>query len=139
MRRTARDVVLAASLSVVAVMAYLHFDLASVVNLWPPLANWVDAAPPVAKASQPVPKGPVAAQPMATVLRAANVRSAPSKTAGIIATLARDVDVPALEHRGNWVRVKITVAHKDHEGWVYTTYLKPKAAIASAPVPQKHT
>ena len=139
MRRTARDVVLAASLSVVAVMAYLHFDLASVVNLWPPLANWVDAAPPVAKASQPAQKAPVAALPMATVLRAANVRSAPSKTAGIIATLARDADVPVLEHRGNWERVKITAAHKDQEGWVYTTYLKPKAVTASAPVPQKHT
>jgi hypothetical protein len=139
MRRTARDVVLAASLSVVAVMAYLHFDLASVVNLWPPLANWVDAAPPVAKASQPAQTAPVAAQPMATVLRAANVRSAPSKTAGIIATLARDADVPVLEHRGNWERVKITAAHKDQEGWVYTTYLKPKAVTASAPALQKHT
>ena len=137
-RRTARDVVLAASLSVVAVMAYLHFDLASVVNLWPPLANWVDVAPPapVAKASQPAqPVRAAAAQPMATVLRTANVRSAPSKTAGIVATLARDTDVPALEHRGNWVRVKIAAGHKDQEGWVYTTYLKPK----TAPVPPKHT
>lgn len=137
MRRTARDVVLAASLSVVAVMAYLHFDLASVVNLWPPLANWVDAAPPqaVAKASQPAKPTSAAAQPMATVLRAANVRSSPSKTADVIATLPRDGEVPVLEHRGNWVRVKITAAHKDQEGWVYTTYLKPKTAS----VPQKHT
>jgi uncharacterized protein YgiM (DUF1202 family) len=74
---------------------------------------------------------------MATVLRAANVRSTPSKTADIIATLARDSDVPVLEHHGNWVRVKITAAHKDQEGWVYTTYLKPK--IAAASMPQKHT
>ncbi len=94
---------------------------------------------PSAKASQPAQKAPVAAQPMATVLRAANVRSAPSKTAGIIATLARDADVPVLEHRGNWERVKITAAHRDQEGWSTRTYLKPKAVTASAPALQKHT
>jgi len=141
-RRTTRDVVLAASLSVVAVMAYLHFDLASLVNLWPPLANWVDTGPPpsVAKASQPAaPAALATASPMATVLRAANVRATPSKTADIVATLPRDGDVAMLEQRGNWVRVKITVAHKDQQGWVYTTYLKPKTAAAAAPLPQKHT
>lgn len=141
-RRTARDVVLAASLSVVAVMAYLHFDLASLVNLWPPLANWVDTAPsaPVIKASPPVRQAATpATQPMATVLRAANVRATPSKSADIVATLPRDSDVATLEHRGNWVRVNITVAHKDEQGWVYTTYLKPKTAAAATPVPQKHT
>ncbi len=142
MRRTARDVVLAASLSVVAVMAYLHFDLASLVNLWPPLANWVDTAPsaPVIKASPPVRQAAApATPPLATVLRAANVRATPSKTADIVATLPRDSDVATLEHRGNWVRVNITLAHKDRQGWVYTTYLKPKTAAVTTPVPQKHT
>jgi hypothetical protein len=132
-RRTVRDVVLVGALSVVAVMAYLRFDFSSLAGLWPS-ASWVQpsdtGSPPVAAAQ----KGAAPAKPIETavVLRAANVRAEPSKTAEVIATLARDADVAAVEHRGNWVRVKLDGAHK--EGWVYSTYLKE----TSAPVPQKH-
>ncbi len=50
-RRTMRDVFLVASISVVAVMLYLHFDLAALVNLFPPLASIIDTTP---RAAAPV-------------------------------------------------------------------------------------
>ncbi len=136
-KRTARDIVLVASISVVAVMLYLHFDLASLVNLFPPLAAIVDTtpAPPAPQPAQAAKHAPAAAAlPVAVVTRSANVRATPSKTGDIVATLPHDSEVAVLEHRGNWVRVKITGANKNQEGWVYTTYLKDKPLV-----PQKHS
>ena len=137
LKRTARDVVLVASVAVIAVMLYLHFDLGALINLFPPLAAVVETTP-AQPAPQPVqaakPNPAASALPLAVVVRSANVRATPSKTADVIATLPRDSAVAVLEHHGNWVRVKITGANKNREGWVYTTYLKDKPVV-----PQKHS
>jgi colicin import membrane protein len=136
LKRTARDVALVASVSVIAVMLYLHFDLGALINLFPPLAAIVETtpAPPAPQPVQAAKPNPAAsALPLAVVVRSANVRATPSKTADVIATLPRDSAVAVLEHHGNWVRVKITGANKNREGWVYTTYLKDKPVM-----PQKH-
>ena len=135
-KRTARDVLMVASVSVVAVMLYLHFDLASFVNLFPPLANLVDTtpAPQVLQAAQTIKPAAPAALPLAVVLRSANMRATPSKTADVVATIPHDSEVQVLEHRGNWVRVKITNASRNAEGWVFATYLKDKPVL-----PQKHS
>jgi Bacterial SH3 domain len=134
-RRTARDIFLVASISVVAMMLYLHFDLASLVNLFPQLASIVDTtpAPQAPQPEQVKPASATAALPVAVVMRSANVRATPSKTADVVATLPRDSEVTVLEHHGSWVRVKVTNANKNAQGWVYTTYLKDKPVT-----PQKH-
>jgi len=136
LKRTARDVVLVASVAVVAVMLYLHFDLGALINMFPQLAfietTPAPPAPQPVQAAKPNPAAP--ALPLAVVVRSANVRATPSKTADVIATLPRDSAVTVLEHHGNWVRVKITGANKNREGWVYTTYLKDKPVV-----PQKHS
>jgi hypothetical protein len=137
LKRTARDVLLVASVSVVAVMLYLHFDLGALINQFPVLANIVDTAPaPSAPQAVPAAKpAPAAAVlPAALVVRSANLRATPSKTGDVVATLPHDSGVSVLERHGNWVRVKTIAAGKTREGWVYTTYLKDKPSA-----PQKHS
>lgn len=129
-RRYVRDAVLAASFSAIAVMLYLSTDTA---GLWSMLPGW---APPASQASAQagtMPAAPTAAPDthLVTVLRAANVRAAPSKSAQVVATLPRNADVASLERHGNWVRVKIESAHK--EGWVYATFLKEKTQTPATP------
>lgn len=136
LKRTARDVLLVASVSVVAVMLYLHFDFGALINMFPQLAfietTPAPPAPPPVQAAKPAPAA--SALPLAVVVRSANVRATPSKTADVITTLPHDSEVAVLEHHGNWVRVKTTGANKNQEGWVYATYLKDKPVV-----PQKHS
>jgi hypothetical protein len=117
-RRTVRDVVLVGSLSALAVMVYLYG--------WP--TDWVMPAPRPAVVTAAMSKPASPAQPaahMVTILKSANVRSAPSKTAGIVTTLPRSTELASLERHGNWVRVKLSRA-KASDGWVYATYLADK-------------
>lgn len=135
-RRTIRDVALVAALSVVGMLVYLRAD--SGQSLFPASigemigmsqANLATASAPAPAAAAPTTQP---AQPMATIIRAANVRSAPSKTASVIATLPRDTSVASLERRGNWVKVRVESAKTAQEGWVYGTYLQQRATSAPA-------
>ena len=124
-RRYIRDAILAASLSAIAVLFYLSMGGTGVWSLFPGLGS---ADAPQAAAEAPADAGALAAtqgMPVLEVLKAANLRAAPSRTAAVIATLPRDSRVASLAHQGNWVRVKSDHAHK--EGWVYATFLGPQA------------
>lgn len=118
-RRTLRDVVLVGALSALGVMVYLYG--------WP--MDWIAPAPqPAAVAaavSKPAPLTAATAH-MVTILKSANVRSGPSKTADIVATLPKSTEIASLERHGNWVRVKLSRA-KASDGWVYATYLADQA------------
>jgi len=115
-KRTLRDVVLVGALSAVAVMLYFGGFTSWLPE---PLAGWI--APPAQVAGMAAPHAAKpAARPMVTVLRAANLRSAPSKAASVIATLPRNAQLPSLSRQGNWVKVQSA----GKEGWVYGSFLK---------------
>ena len=112
-RRTIRDVTLVGAVSALAVMFYLYGS---------PM-DWIaPTAPPVAVAAATAKPAAAASAHMVTVLKSANVRSGPSKTADIVATLPKATALASLERHGNWVRVKLSGA-KASEGWIYATYL----------------
>jgi Bacterial SH3 domain len=92
---------------------------------------------------EPVPAKPVAAKPLATpiesqptdiITKAANVRSAPAKSASLVSTLGANVAVHTLERRGSWVHVAFIAGTVKQDGWVYATYLQ---ALQTAPVSTK--
>jgi hypothetical protein len=123
-RRYIRDAILAASFSAIAVLFYLSMDGAGIWSLLPGTGG---ADAPQAAADAPATAGALATAqglPMLEVLKAANLRAAPSRSAAVIATLPRDSRVASLAHQGNWVRVKSDHAHK--EGWIYATFLGPQ-------------
>ncbi len=113
-RRTVRDVALVGAFSALAVMFYLYGS---------PM-DWIaPTAPPAAvAATTPAPAAAAAPAHMVTILKSANVRSGPSKTADIVATLPKAAALASLERHGNWVRVKLRGA-KASDGWVYASYL----------------
>ncbi|MBV9992758.1 MAG: SH3 domain-containing protein [Alphaproteobacteria bacterium] len=112
-RRTIRDVTLVGAVSALAVMFYLYGS---------PM-DWIaPTAPPAAVAAATARPAAAASAHMVTVLKSANVRSGPSKTADIVATLPKATALASLERHGNWVRVKLSGA-KASEGWIYATYL----------------
>jgi regulator of replication initiation timing len=131
-RRYIRDAVLAASFSAIAVLLYLSTDIAGVWSTY--------AGAPSSAADAGTPQPAVAAMPgktaeahLVTIVRAANVRAAPSKTAAVLATLPRETEVASLERRGNWVHVKIEGAAARKDGWVYSTFAKDKAVASAVP------
>jgi hypothetical protein len=76
-----------------------------------------------AKPQNSVP-APVAPAPVTgTVLRAANLHSAPSKSSAVVATLPAGSKVVPLEQQGGWVHVSVGTAATGQEGWVYSSYL----------------
>ncbi|HWA91313.1 MAG TPA: SH3 domain-containing protein [Rhizomicrobium sp.] len=122
-RRYIRDAILAASLSAIAVLFYLSMGDS---GWWALIPGTSQDAPQIA-ATAPTPNAPAkqAAAPTLSVLKSANLRAAPSRTATVIATLPRDSQVASFERQGNWVRVKSDATRK--EGWVYATYLSEPA------------
>lgn len=127
-RRYLRDAALAASFSAFAVMGWLYYDTErDILSGVGSLAGFIGEPQAQASASLPMPLAAKAApEHIVTILHAANVRSGPSKTASVIATLPRNADVASLERQGNWVRVKLGASSKTGEGWVYATYLMDK-------------
>jgi regulator of replication initiation timing len=131
-RRYIRDAVLAASFSAIAVLLYLSTDIA---GMW---STYAGAPPSAADAGTPQPA--VAAMPgkaaeahLVTIVRAANVRAAPSRTAAVLVTLPRETEVASFERRGSWVHVKIESAAARKDGWVYATFVKDMAAASTGP------
>jgi hypothetical protein len=121
-RRLIRDVVL------VAVLA------ASAIIFWPRLESYIPPGwLPGTADSEPAGSGPAGAaaptatpsppQHMATVIRSANVRANPAKTAAVISTLQRGAQVATIDERNNWTLVRID-GSKSQQGWVYNSFLK---------------
>ena len=125
-RRYVRDAIVAACVGVVAVLLYVVVE---------PLMSGRTAAPPPAQAtvaaSVPMP-APTPAFPLGSVTREAKLRTEPSTTAEIIATIAKGRDVFMLERRDKWVRVQVE-GGKPIEGWMRETSLQDKAPAAPAP------
>lgn len=135
-RRTIRDGALVAAFSAVAVLLYLGID--SGRGVWSTLTDWTDPALQRAAVQAPVrPRIETAATPgKVTILRAANLRAAPSKTAAVIGVVPRNTDAAPLEHQGNWVRIKLDGAGKQ-QGWVFASFLK-EAPAGTVPSPGSH-
>jgi hypothetical protein len=124
--RLIRDIVLVAALA------------ASAIIFWPRLESYIPAgwlpnsaeSEPVAdsQAQAPAPAAtPAPEQQMATVLRSANVRANPAKTAAVISTLQHGVQVAVIDTRNNWTLVRIDAKNsnaKPQQGWVYSSFLK---------------
>src|SRR6185312_3299000 len=114
------DVALVGAFSAVAVMFYLMIGDGTATNFLPgSLTGWIEPASrhtalPVAAAKS---AEVASAVKMVTVVKSANVRSGPSKTADIVATLPKSTDLASLERHGNWVRVKLHGA-KASDGWI---------------------
>jgi hypothetical protein len=123
-RRLIRDVVVVAALA------------ASAIIFWPRLESYVPAGwlPGAAESSSttdaqvrlPAPvAAPVPLQRMAIVIRAANVRADPAKTATVMSTLQHGMQVATIGERNNWTLVRIdTKGSKPQQGWVYSSFLK---------------
>jgi uncharacterized protein YgiM (DUF1202 family) len=74
--------------------------------------------------------------PTDIVAHAANVRSGPTKTASVVATLDREVGVWTIEKKGSWIHITFLAGDaKKHDGWVFNTFLKPAPAAAATPAP----
>jgi len=72
--------------------------------------------PPPARAVKP--------QPLAVVLRAVNLRAAPSTSAQVIASLAQGTAVVILDRQGNWDQVATVMSDKtSRKGWAYGSYI----------------
>ena len=78
-------------------------------------------APAKSQAAPPAPSAPVL--PMETTLRAASLRSAPSRASRVLATLPAGSKVVRLEEQGKWVHVSIGETPNGQEGWVYAAAL----------------
>jgi chromosome segregation ATPase len=92
-------------------------------------------------AGEPRPSGEAqtTAARVLTLSRSANLRAGPSKSASVIATLARNTQVTFVESAGNWVRVEtVSSDNSKQQGWVYKTFLSgpagesPVSALPSA-------
>jgi hypothetical protein len=126
-QRYIRDAVVAASIGVAVVIAY-------------PIVSSMLQAPavvtaPAVKRIEPPPPPPPAAPKTGRVSEDAKLRGGPSKSTGVVATLARGTSVVVLEERSDWTLVRIEGASAKagaREGWVSAPLLKLDAAGAPA-------
>jgi hypothetical protein len=128
-RRFVRDIALVGSLSALAVMFYLRLNAAG-PDL-PPNDSPVKAQPiRTVHATEPA---------LAVVIHGANVRSGPSSTAAVVASLPRDAKVQPLDHHGNWSHVafKSGAEHKLQQGWIYSSFLKDEPVAKASPTVRK--
>jgi Bacterial SH3 domain len=137
--RFVRDSIVVAALTIVVILAYPF-----VVSRLPASWQWQIAVvttkleSPFAAApiqGSPLAARPAVEQPNAVAVRAANVRTAPSATAAVVATLARDQDVMADERRGSWTHVRLTGSSGQQSGWVFTPYLRANVHSGATNLP----
>jgi hypothetical protein len=141
-RHIGRDLFIVMILAVLVVGGAIRFAPDSWWAAIMPAATQDPLEPPKPHAA--VPKTQPAeppAPPETTVIRSANVRSGPSKTADAVGTLAKGTRVVVVEHHGNWVHVQGTAQdgkHKVLDGWVFNTFLGDTTGTASKdPSPPK--
>lgn len=139
MRYAIRGGALAASL---AVAAFLYPYAKRTVEATPTkIAELSDSVaseiePLFAREEEPVkPEPPAPASVSAVEARwviaapTANVRSGPSPSAGLVATLPRDIEVSPVDRRGSWVLIRFGGEGGNHvrEGWVSRSIIKELA------------
>ena len=74
-------------------------------------------------------------RPVAVVIRPVNLRRGPSIKADNVTVLAKGTKVTEIERHGGWTHVMLREASGNRaprQGWVYNSYLKPKADGAKA-------
>ena len=127
-----RDIALVAAVVAFGILLYPHI-VSMLPDDWWPASSTSDDSDTAPEVHRPAP-APAAAQATDVIVHAANVRSGPSKTAAVVATLDRDVNVRTVERRGNWAHIEFSVGDaKKHEGWVYSSFLKPVPTSSSTP------
>ncbi len=130
-----RDVALVAAVAAFGILLYPHI-VSMIPDDWWPASSYSDDNDTAPVVHRPAP-APAADQPTDVIVHAANVRSGPSKTATVVATLDRDVKVRTVERRGNWAHIKFSDGGaKKHEGWVYNSFLKAAPPSISKPAPE---
>ena len=131
-----RDIGIVGAIAVAIFIFYPHI-MALLPYDWFPDSSYSDDV-------EPTPAKPVAAkpavqplvQPTDIVVKSANVRSAPAKSASLVTTLGANVAVHTLERRGNWVHIEFGAGAMKQDGWVYATFLQ-QLQSAAAPTPAK--
>lgn len=129
-----RDIGIVAAVAILAFLFYPHIVSLLPSDWWSDSSYSDDAEPPAPKPVKSKPVVAVASIPTDVIVKTANVRSTPSKTATLISTLAADVTVRTIERNGNWTHIEFTADGAKKDGWVYNTYLKSLSAPSPAPV-----
>lgn len=129
-----RDGLLAAGLAVVVVLFYP--TIAPIAEQWLPpgvLPSYGTSASAQIPAPPPVHTGvatPVVSRSQAVVnVRAANLRTDPSGTADVVATLSRGTEVTLLEKRGSWQRIQFARGTETRDGWIFAASLGQPSAV----------
>ena len=134
-RRLIRDVAIVACLGGVAFMAFPHVQPV-VADAWPQSMSLKSNFQPLlemAGLAKPPPPPPAAPEPHAVVdVRVANLRENPSTGAPVVTKLARDVEVVPVEHRGEWVFVRVGEGATQRQGWIANSVLKDVEDTATA-------
>ena len=129
-----RDIGIVAAIAVVIFLFYPQ-----IISLLP--SDWfsdssysddVDPTPPRKPVTKPA---PIPNPPTDIVIKSANVRAAPSKSATLVSTLGANVTVRTLERRGSWAHIEFTVGAVKQDGWVFSTFLQALQTPAAAPPP----
>jgi hypothetical protein len=141
-RHIGRDLFIVMILAVLAVAGAVRYAPASWWAAVLPASTQDQPEAPKPRAAAPAPQPAEAAAPPATaVIRSANLRSGPAKTADAVGTLAKGTKVVVIDHHGNWVHVRSMEEDSNHkalEGWVFNTFLgEPGAAAAKDTSPAR--
>jgi len=120
-----RDVVIVFAVVMAAVLLFPQFE-----TVTPSDHSWhiETAGGPSQDAPKPATSAPLTPAamkyPTATILREVNLRTLPSVSADVLASLKSGTQIAILENRGNWDRVQIAgEGGTVQQGWVYHSYL----------------
>jgi hypothetical protein len=134
-RRLIRDVAVVACLGALAFMLFSRVQPV-VADAWPQnFSLKSDFQPLLQMAGLAAPPPPPAAEPEPHALvdvRVANLRENPSTGAAVVTKLARNVEVTPVEHRGEWVFVRVGEGTAQRQGWIANSVLKEAGDKAAA-------
>ncbi len=125
-RSMGRDLIVVAILAVIVVAGALRFAPDSWWAAIMPASSQSSSQPLKSQAAPAAQPAATPSLPQATIVRSANLRSSPSKTADAVTTLTKGTKVSVVDHKGNWVQIRTDAAdvkHKGFEGWVFNTFL----------------
>ena len=140
-RGALRDVIVAASLAILVIVAYpliepflppsWQSNIAAITGGFGPSPSGSDTS----LVTMPAMSSNAAAQGLALVVREVNLRVGPSTTEKVVAALPRGLNVKLLERRGDWAFVQIdSESSQPRRGWVYGSFLKQEArSVEKAP------
>ncbi len=121
-----RDLVVVVILAVAVVAGGLRFAPDSWWAAIMPTSTQSQNEPSKSQAAPTAQPAATPSPPQATIVRSANLRSGPSKTADAVTTLPKGTKDVIVDHHGNWVQIRTDAPdakHKGSEGWVFNTFL----------------